>query len=103
MQQLRRALPDVVVKGLPDISRAVINIRDDGKRELLVEGYGLRDVMCTDGVIGSRTTTNHVLEVFSVLGIEAARYSIIREINYTMSNHGMSVDRSSYELLLLPM
>ncbi|AJU02326.1 BCN_G0049950.mRNA.1.CDS.1 [Saccharomyces cerevisiae] len=99
MQQLRRALPDVVVKGLPDISRAVINIRDDGKRELLVEGYGLRDVMCTDGVIGSRTTTNHVLEVFSVLGIEAARYSIIREINYTMSNHGMSVDPRHIQLL----
>ncbi|CAI4064204.1 hypothetical protein N7582_002611 [Saccharomyces uvarum] len=99
MQQLRRALPDVVVKGLADISRAVINIRDDGKRELLVEGYGLRDVMCTDGVIGSKTTTNHVLEVFSVLGIEAARYSIVREINYTMSNHGMSVDPRHIQLL----
>lgn len=59
----------------------------------------LRDVMCTDGVIGSRTTTNHVLEVFSVLGIEAARYSIIREINYTMSNHGMSVDPRHIQLL----
>ncbi|EJS41719.1 rpo31p [Saccharomyces arboricola H-6] len=99
MQQLRRAIPDVVVKGLPDISRAVINIRDNGKRELLVEGYGLRDVMCTDGVIGSKTTTNHVLEVFSVLGIEAARYSIVREINYTMSNHGMSVDPRHIQLL----
>ena len=99
MQQLRRALPEIVVKGLPDIARAVINIRDDGKRELLVEGYGLRDVMCTDGVIGSKTTTNHVLEVNSVLGIEAARSSIIGEIDYTMSNHGMSVDPRHIQLL----
>ncbi|GAV55099.1 hypothetical protein ZYGR_0AS04220 [Zygosaccharomyces rouxii] len=99
MQQLRRALPGIVVKGLSDISRAVINIRDDGKRELLVEGYGLRDVMSTDGVVGNKTATNHVLEVYSVLGIEAARASIVGEINYTMSNHGMSVDPRHIQLL----
>ncbi|CDR48048.1 CYFA0S45e00210g1_1 [Cyberlindnera fabianii] len=99
MQHLRRALPNVVVKGLPDISRAVINIRDDGKKELLVEGYGLRDVMCTDGVVGCKTKTNHVLEVFDVLGIEAARASIIGEIDYTMSKHGMSVDPRHIQLL----
>jgi DNA-directed RNA polymerase III subunit RPC1 len=99
MQHLRRVLPNVVVKGLPDISRAVINIRDDGKKELLVEGYGLRDVMCTDGVVGSKTRTNHVLEVVSVLGIEAARSSIIGEIDYTMSKHGMSVDPRHIQLL----
>ncbi|XDT06804.1 RNA polymerase Rpb1, domain 5 [Nakaseomyces glabratus] len=99
MQTLRRALPSIMVKGLNDIARAVINIRDDGKRELLVEGYGLRDVMCTDGVIGAKTATNHVLEIFNVLGIEAARASIIGEIDYTMSNHGMSVDPRHIQLL----
>ncbi|SCW02286.1 LAFE_0F03092g1_1 [Lachancea fermentati] len=99
MQHLRRSLPNIVVKGLPDIARAVINIRDDGRRELLVEGYGLRDVMTTDGVIGSRTKTNHILEVYSVLGIEAARTSIVGEIDYTMSNHGMSVDPRHVQLL----
>ncbi|KAG0679034.1 DNA-directed RNA polymerase III subunit C1 (rpo31) [Kluyveromyces marxianus] len=99
MQQLRRALPHIVVKGFADIARAVINIRDDGKRELLVEGYGLRDVMTTDGVVGSKTKTNHILEVNEVLGIEAARSCIINEIDYTMSNHGMSVDPRHIQLL----
>ncbi|CCH41506.1 DNA-directed RNA polymerase III subunit [Wickerhamomyces ciferrii] len=99
MQHLRRALPGVTVKGFPDIARAVINVRDDGKKELLVEGYGLRDVMCTDGVIGTKTKTNHILEVWQVLGIEAARGSIINEIDYTMSNHGMSVDPRHIQLL----
>lgn len=99
MQQLKRALPTVCIKGLPDILRAVINIRDDGKKELLVEGYGLRQVMSTDGIVGTKTTTNHVLEVFEVLGIEAARASIIAEIDYTMSKHGMSVDPRHIQLL----
>lgn len=99
MQQLKRALPHVVIKGLPNIFRAVINIRDDSKKELLVEGYGLKEVMSTDGVIGTKTTTNHILEVAEVLGIEAARSSIIKEIDYTMSNHGMSVDPRHIQLL----
>ncbi|KAL7665032.1 DNA-directed RNA polymerase subunit [[Candida] zeylanoides] len=99
MQQLKRALPRVCIKGLPNISRAVINIREDNKKELLVEGYGLREVMSTDGVVGTRTSTNHVLEVNEVLGIEAARASIIGEIDYTMSKHGMSVDPRHIQLL----
>ncbi|EGW35786.1 DNA-directed RNA polymerase III subunit C1 [Spathaspora passalidarum NRRL Y-27907] len=99
MQQLKRALPSICIKGLPNIFRAVINIRDDSKKELLVEGYGLKDVMSTDGVVGTKTTTNHVLEVFEILGIEAARSSIIKEIDYTMSNHGMSVDPRHIQLL----
>lgn len=99
-QQLRRALPYVVVKGFPEISRAVINIREDNnKNELLVEGYGLRNVMITDGVEGHKTSTNHILEMKAVLGIEAARASIINEIHYTMSKHGMSVDPRHIQLL----
>ncbi|KAG7693685.1 hypothetical protein KL933_004550 [Ogataea haglerorum] len=99
MQQLKRVLTKVVVKGLPDISRAVINVKDDGKKELLVEGYGLKAVMATDGVVAHRTKTNHVLEIFDVLGIEAARASIISEIDYTMGSHGMAVDPRHIQLL----
>lgn len=99
-QILRRSLPHVAVKGFPDISRAVINIREkDNKTELLVEGYGLKHVMTVDGVVGHRTVTNHVLEMYSVLGIEAARTSIVDEINYTMGSHGMSVDPRHIQLL----
>ncbi|KAK6875626.1 DNA-directed RNA polymerase III subunit RPC1 [Candida tropicalis] len=99
MQHLKRVLPSICIKGLPNIFRAVINIKDDGKKELLVEGYGLKEVMNTEGIVGTKTTTNHVLEVNEILGIEAARGSIIKEIDYTMSNHGMSVDPRHIQLL----
>lgn len=99
MQQLKRLLPKVVVKGFPDISRAVINVKDDDTKGLLIEGYGLKNVMATDGVIASKTKTNHVLEIFQVLGIEAARSSIINEIDYTMGSHGMAVDHRHIQLL----
>lgn len=60
--------------------------KEPGHYHLLVEGYGLREVMNTEGIVGRRTTTNHVADMRQYLGIEAARQSIINEIQYTMSN-----------------
>ena len=98
LKQLKRLLPKVVIKGIPHASRAVIS-DEKGERKLLVEGYGLKEVMTTEGVIGTQTQTNHVMEMQQVLGIEAARNAIYREIDYTMASHGMSIDPRHVMLL----
>ncbi|KDQ65120.1 hypothetical protein JAAARDRAFT_28779 [Jaapia argillacea MUCL 33604] len=106
LRDLKRVLPDVVVKGVGSIQRAVINIKekDDvkgkkGDKELLVEGYGLQKVMTTEGIVGEYTTSNHIIEVGQVLGIEAARRTIINEIQYTMASHSMNIDPRHIMLL----
>ncbi|CAB9505110.1 DNA-directed RNA polymerase subunit beta' (Fragment) [Seminavis robusta] len=102
MQMLKTALPGVIVQGIPTVGRAVINETDkDGKStyNLLVEGYGLQDVMGSPGIDGRHTCTNHVLEVEEVLGVEAARTQISSEISYIMSAYGIGID--SRHLLLL--
>ena len=100
MQQMRRALPQVVVAGIPSVGRAVINDLGSGQGyNLLVEGYGLREVMTTEGIIGTSTTSNHIAEIEQVLGIEAARSTIAHEITYTMSKHGMTIDPRHVALL----
>ena len=48
--------------------------------------------MCKSGVEGTRTQTNHVMETWEVLGIEAARAKIIEQIDTTMASHGMAID-----------
>lgn len=75
LKAVKRLLMATLIKGLPSIVRAVISEKEggNGAKQLLVEGYGLLDVMTTDGVIGEKTTSNHVMEVAEVLGIEAAR------------------------------
>jgi DNA-directed RNA polymerase III subunit RPC1 len=89
LQNLKRLLPNVVVKGLPSTSRAVINdVTADGRLELMIEGYGLKEVMGTEGVEGLKCKSNHILEMLSTLGIEAARETIVREILETMRSHG---------------
>ncbi|CAL1713617.1 unnamed protein product [Somion occarium] len=106
LMDLKRLLPGVVVKGVPTIHRAIINIKekDDwrgkkGDKELLVEGYGLQKVMVTQGIVGEHTSSNHVIETAQVLGIEAARRTIINEIQFTMQSHGMSIDPRHVMLL----
>lgn len=102
LQRLTLAVQKVVVAGLNNVSRAVIAI-DDARHpptyKLCVEGSGLRDVMATYGVIGKHTKSNNILEVFSTLGIEAARTTIMTEITDVMEGHGMSVDYRHIMLL----
>lgn len=103
VQALKRALPNTVVKGYPDAQRAIIKKDDtpnkDGEYEvqLLVEGYGLKACMTTPGIAGYKTRTNSVLEVLSVLGIEAARSTIISEIGSVMGQ--MDIDPRHMQLL----
>uniref|UniRef100_A0A3B3S3Q8 DNA-directed RNA polymerase subunit n=1 Tax=Paramormyrops kingsleyae TaxID=1676925 RepID=A0A3B3S3Q8_9TELE len=102
LQSLKEDLPKIVVQGIPEVARAVIHIDEQSGKEkykLLVEGDNLRSVMATHGVNGSRTSSNNTYEVEKTLGIEAARSTIINEIQYTMVNHGMSIDRRHVMLL----
>uniref|UniRef100_A0A8C2GKK3 DNA-directed RNA polymerase subunit n=1 Tax=Cyprinus carpio TaxID=7962 RepID=A0A8C2GKK3_CYPCA len=102
LQSLKQLLPKVAVQGIREVARAVLHIDEQSgkqKFKLLVEGDSHRAVMATHGVNGNRTTSNNTYEVERTLGIEAARSTIINEIQYTMVNHGMSIDRRHVMLL----
>ena len=101
IKALKRAIIGVQIKGLPEVDRGVIT-RDEKENKfckLLVTGYGLAEVMGTDGVAALTTRTNHVMETAQVLGIEAARTTIYDEIQHTMNSHGMSIDPRHVMLL----
>lgn len=61
-------------------------IADSGEFEtpfewvLETDGINLRKVLCVDGVDPKRTMSNSCVEVMEVLGIEAARASLLREL-----------------------
>ena len=101
MQNIKRLLPDVVISGYPYASRVVIKTEEKPKNKienkLFVEGYGLKDCINTIGVRGLQTTTNSVMETHQVLGIEAARYTIVKEINAVMGD--MDIDPRHMQLL----
>eukprot|EP01133_Synstelium_polycarpum_P012623 gene12623-14818_t len=96
LQFLKNNLPAVIVRGIPSVNRVVISKLEEKdkteKFQLLVEGYDLLAVMSTAGIKGTHTTSNHIMEVEKVLGIEAVRGTIMSEIQMIMTSHGMSID-----------
>ena len=91
-------LPEVPIRGYPDAQRVIIKKHEDsGDHELLVEGYGLKACMTTDGVDGLVSKTNSVMEMRETLGIEAARTTIISEIDEVMGD--MDIDPRHMQLL----
>ena len=101
LETIRKTLPSVIVEGIPSVGRAVISILSENPQTygLVVEGDNLQSVMNVDGIVGVDTVSNDVIEVQRVLGIEAARITIINEIGMTMKNHGIAVDRRHLMLL----
>ncbi|KAL2887929.1 DNA-directed RNA polymerase III subunit RPC1 [Ceratocystis lukuohia] len=94
---LRRTLPFVPVSGYPDAVRAIIQTSDESLNKVIVEGYGMRSCMTTEGVIGTQVTSNNIMEVKDVLGIEAARATIASEIGEVMKD--MNIDPRHMDLL----
>ncbi|OTA90479.1 hypothetical protein M434DRAFT_367966 [Hypoxylon sp. CO27-5] len=103
VSHLKRVLPTVPISGYHDATRAIVqkdevkNVKDVYDHTVLVEGYGLRQCMNTEGVVGTATRTNSVLECRDVLGIEAARTTIAKEISDVMGD--MGIDPRHMELL----
>eukprot|EP00871_Galdieria_phlegrea_P006021 jgi/Galph1/906/GphlegSOOS_G5700.1 len=99
VHHLKRQLPHVILQGIPSIGNAIIHQKEDKTYELLVEGSDLLSVMTTAGIRGTHTTCNHIIAVEKTLGIEAARTTVVSEIQYTMASHGMSIDSRHVSLL----
>lgn len=118
---LKRALPEVHISGYADAARALIQKTamtnaeikakdamfpptaplEPGKKRMkhtiLVEGYGLRACMTTDGVLGTKCRSNSIMECRDVLGIEAARTTVAAEIGEVMKT--MNIDPRHMQLL----
>jgi len=94
LQTIYDSVKNVKIKGIDGIVRAVIrkDEKNGNKWVIYTEGSNLKEVLKVAGVDQTRTMTNSIQEVADVLGIEAARNSIIREAHNTLSEQGLSVD-----------
>ena len=81
---------DLQISGVKKIGKVII--RKDEEWIIHTEGSNLKAILEIDGIDSKRTTTNSIREIEEVLGIEAARQSIINEANNTLSEQGLSVD-----------
>ncbi|MDA4121670.1 MAG: DNA-directed RNA polymerase subunit A' [Thaumarchaeota archaeon] len=88
---LRNKLLNMKLKGIPGITRVTV-VQENDEWVIQTAGSNLGKVVQVPGVDTSRITTNNIHEVAQVLGIEAARATLIREVMSTLDEQGLEVD-----------
>ncbi|BAB60348.1 DNA-directed RNA polymerase A'' [Thermoplasma volcanium GSS1] len=90
LQEQIKALP---IKGISGIKRAIARVEGKEHRWVIyTQGSNLKDVLEVDEVDPTRTYTNDIVEIATVLGIEAARNAILNEAQRTLQEQGLNVD-----------
>ena len=104
-------LNNIVLRGLKNISKVTLRKlmdtlhKEDGayvKKETWVldtKGTNLMDVLALDYIDGSRTISDDIQEIHSVLGIEAAREALLSEMTGVFENDGTYINYHHLSLL----
>ena len=88
---LRNKLLGLRIAGIKDIKNLTI-VKKDSEWIIQTSGSNLGKVFKIPGVDTTRTTTNNIWEIAAVIGIEAARSTLINEITHTLDEQGLEVD-----------
>ncbi|KAL9356858.1 hypothetical protein Peur_050111 [Populus x canadensis] len=97
-------LTEMALRGIPDINKVFIKnakvssfdesegFKTTEEWMLDTEGVNLLAVMCNENVDARKTTSNHLIEVIEVIGIEAVRRSLLDELRVVISFDGSYVN-----------
>ncbi len=91
IEKIRTKIANAKIKGIKGITKVIIQKRGE-EYVLVAEGSNLAEVMKVPGVDYRRIYTNNIAEIEAILGIEAARAAIIREIKEVLEDQGLDVD-----------
>ncbi|KAH9819298.1 hypothetical protein DFH28DRAFT_887179 [Melampsora americana] len=111
LREIEQMLGSISLRGVEGIQRVFMlqhnrnyicsNGEFDRKTEWVLEtdGINLKKVLCVDGVDPVRTVSNNCVEIMTVLGIEAARASVLKELRNVIEFDGSYVNYRHLALL----
>ena len=103
-------LNELTLKGFPEITKvAYSNNAPDCKEHsydahtgahsiiknnwiIETDGVALKKIMAVDKVDYKRTQSNDIIEILTVLGVEASRLSLIGELRFVLGSYGIYVN-----------
>ncbi len=90
---LSEEIKNLIISGIKGIERAIVKYEESlGEYKIYTQGSNLKAVLEMDGVDSRKTKTNDIMEIYEVLGVEAARNAIMDESTKTLEEQGLSVD-----------
>lgn len=91
LQKLKKKLLDVHIAGIPTVKNVIV-IKQNNDWLIKASGFNFKEILKFDEIDKTRSYTNNIYEVMGVLGIEAARNVIIKEIKDTLEQQGLDID-----------
>jgi DNA-directed RNA polymerase III subunit RPC1 len=94
----KNELINLPVAGLAE-HNLIINQNDDSTSQFFIKNCNLIEIMNYPSIDRKSVYCNHIITMFEVFGIEAARNVIIIEIEATFQSHGITIDNRHLALL----
>jgi DNA-directed RNA polymerase subunit A' len=96
--KFKQKIKETNISGVKGIG-GVLVVKRDANFVILTAGTNLKDILQFKGVNTEKVLTNDLHEISSLLGIEAARQSIINELNKVLTSQGLDIDRRHLTLV----
>ncbi|ADY02257.1 DNA-directed RNA polymerase, subunit A'' [Vulcanisaeta moutnovskia 768-28] len=93
LRRIRDKVMQTRLAGIKNVKKSLVRYSErDGEWIIETEGTNLEAVLTIDGVDYRRTISNDIHEVAEVLGVEAARTVIMRELKKVLDQQGLDTD-----------
>ena len=91
LQRIKKKMFEICISGIPKVKNAIVE-KDGNDWIIKTLGSNFSMIQNFEEIDLTRSYTNNVQEIKDVLGIEAARNTLIKEIRNTMQQQGLDVD-----------
>ncbi|MBU1939627.1 MAG: DNA-directed RNA polymerase subunit A'' [Candidatus Diapherotrites archaeon] len=98
VRRLLNKLRNTRVQGVRGIDKTIV-VKEGDEYVIKTSGTNMKVVLKMDEVDGRRTTTNDIKEISKVLGIEAGRVAIAKELSKVLKENNIAVDLRHIMLL----
>ncbi len=98
LYKYKEKIKNTQISGIKGIEQILVVKREDDF-VILTAGTNLKEIMKFKGVDNTRTISNDIHEVCSILGVEAGRAVIIKEIEKVKNSQGLEIDEKHLKLV----
>lgn len=98
LEKLKKKILALHVTGVQNIKNSIV-VKEGNDWVIKTLGSNLEKIFMIEGIDFKRSYTNNIHEIANVLGIEAARTILIKEINDTVKQQGLNIDERHISLV----
>ncbi|MEA3329759.1 MAG: DNA-directed RNA polymerase subunit A' [Nanoarchaeota archaeon] len=95
--KLKEKLKTTLISGVKGISQVLV-VKKGSDYVVLTAGSNLKEIIEFKGVNRDKVYTNNLFEISEIIGIEAARQIIVKEIKKVLSSQGLEINNRHIEL-----